>query len=726
MSDDTNSPVDAGREDAIAELDADISAEDRRDVVERIEAVMRENRIQVTPAMLAVQSGRSGAAFPLLVNVVALVALVGGLTTGYLAFRRSEANLSGAHGTFKTAEGRVIAELRRQADEQLQAKDDEIRSIQERLTGVRQERDKILSEIDERVRQKEGELRRALAAEMDGERQKLLAAGQSREQVDARITDLQTRRGDEIAREIANYRKQLDQEWERRLAGLTEVQAQFQQALAGLEQERLSISREAQAREQALRREAAEQSRAREELAARTDEALREAAAARGALEALSEQSRQEALVRSQILGLYGRIADDVNAARFEAANARLESLRGLYADPKFLGLPGVQERMRVDLFLADSLGRLIKQQQQERQIDFAALASADRAVRALESGAREAKALADAGRFDDAALRYREALSAVPTAAEAYALLLKRQDEGDASRLAEFRARRAEADAALGRGAYAAALGQYAAALAAFAGDGVPGQEGAEAAEAVSRTGDRLALAAAQAAGAPAPSAAGPAAPLPSPQAAEALRGADRLLAARETQRAFDAYLAVARAYPGSTQLPEALAGADRAMRQMAQDAQRQATELRGTVAQLQGQVAGQQTEVRRLAPFEARERSLRQRYESYAAEEDRVVRAQGEAGLAATKLALDSFLTTEPAATLLPGLKNRTQRYHDAFERAGRQNAIGEAADIVYNLAGARDRAARMAFLDGEARRSAGDPGTLQLIEELRALVE
>jgi hypothetical protein len=160
--------------------------------------------------------------------------------------------------------------------------------------------------------------------------------------------------------------------------------------------------------------------------------------------------------------------------------------------------------------------------------------------------------------------------------------------------------------------------------------------------------------------------------------------------------------------------------------MRQMAEEAQRQATELRGTVSQLQGQLAGQQAEVRRLAPFEARERGLRQRYDAYAAEEDRLLRAQGEAGLATAKLSLDSFLTAEPASSLLPGFRNRTQRYHDAFESAGRQNAIAEAADIVYNLAGARDRAAKMAFLDAEARRSAGDEATLELIEELRALVE
>ncbi len=723
MSDDTNRPTDVESEDMMPGADAGISPEDRRDVAERIEAVVRENRIQVTPAMLTVASGRTGAAFPLLVNLLALVALAGGLTAGFLAFRRGEAGMAGAHGTFKTAEGRVIAELRRQADEQLQAKDGEIRSIQERLTGVRQERDQILAEIEDRVRQKEAELRKSLAAEMEAERRKLLATGQSREQVDARISDLQTRRNEEIAREIEGYRRQLDQEWERRLAGLKEVQSQYQQALAGLEQERLSISREAQAREQAMRREAAEQSKARQELTAKTDQAVREAAAARSALEALSEESRQEALVRSQVLGLYGRIADDVGAARYNEANAKLESLRGLYADPRFLSLPGVQERMKVDLFLADSLGRLIRQQQQEKQVDLPALATAAATLTVLESRAREAKAHAEAGRLDEAELRYREALESLPAAAEAHAFFLKRQDEGEARRLAAFRQRRAEADAALGRGALAAALGQYAAALAALAAGGVPAQEGEAAAAAVRSTADRLAQAAAQAArNAPA----GPAGPVASAQAAEALRAADRLLAAREASRAFDAYLGVARSYPASAQLPEALAGADRAVQQMAADAQRQAAELRGSVAQMQGALAGQQAEVRRLAAFEAREKSLREKYESYAGEENRLVQAQGEGGLASAKLALDSFLTSEPASGLMPGFWNRTQRYQNAFERAGRQNAIGEAADIVYNLAGARDRAGKLAFLDGEARRYAGDEATLGLIEELRALVE
>ncbi len=649
------SGVAAGQGDELAiGPEAGISPEDRRDVTERIEAVVKENRIQVTPELLAVGSGRSGALFPALVNVVAVVVLAGGLGLGLIALRRGEADMAGAQGTFKTAEGRLIAELRRQTDELLQAKDGEIQSIQQRLAGVRQERDQILKEIDDRVRQKEEELRKALVAEMDTERKRMLAAGQSRDEVNARISDLQSRRSGEIAREIEDYRNQLQQEWEKQLAGLKLVQSQYQDALTGLEQARLSISREADAREQTMRREAAEQTKAREELAAQGEQARREAAEAQKALAALSEQTRQQELVRSQILGLYGRVADDVNARRYDGALEKLDSLRRLYADPRFVALPGVQERMKVDLFLADSLGSLVKEQQNIQQVDIASLTAAAGALTALRSRVAEAKALVAAGKRDEADLRYRDALTVVPAAAEAYAFLHQQEQDEQAELLAAFGKARAEADAALARGELAAALARYAAALVAAAGETLPPGDSAATVAAVRRTGDRLAQAAAE--------------------GARAEAAARSRVQAEESQRA----------------------------------------------------LAARDAEIRRLAPFEQREKSLREKYRGYRDEEKRLVQSEGETlGLAAAWLAFEAFLSAEPASGLMPGLSDGTRRYRTALEGAGRENAVQEIVDLVYELSGKRGRAAKLAFLDAEARRGAGDDALKQLIEELRTLV-
>ncbi len=672
MSDSTNPVSDgpgrrgsAGEDELAIGPEAGISPEDRRDVTERIEAVVRENRIRVTPELLAVGSGRSGALFPALVNVVAVVVLAGGLALGLIALRRSEADLAGAQGTFKTAEGRLIAELRRQTDELLQSKDGEIQSIQQRLAGVRQERDQILKEIDDRVRQKEEELRKALVAEMDTERKRMLAAGQSRDEVNARISDLQSRRSGEIAREVEDYRKQLQQEWERQLAGLRLVQSQYQDALTGLEQERLSISREAQAREQSMRREAAEQAKAREELAAQGEQARREAAEAQKALAALSDQTKQEALVSSQILGLYGRVADDVSARRYDGALEKLDSLRRIYADPRFVALPGVKERMKVDLFLADALGGLVREQQRLQQVDIASLTTAAGALAELRSRAAEAKALAAAGKPDEADLRYRDALAAVPAAAEAYAFLHQQELNEHGEMLAAFGKRRAEAEAALVRGDQAAALSLYAAALVAAAGETLPAQDGEAVVAAVRRAADRLAQTAAGSAGA------------------------------------------------------ETAARADRVAREQIAESRRQAEDL-------QRALAARDVEIRRLAPFEQREKSLREKYRGYQDEEKRLLQSQGEAtGLAAAWLALNAFLTSEPASSLMPGFSDRTQRYQKAFEAAGRENAVEEIVDLVYELSGRRDRAARLAFLDSEKRRSTGNDAMLQLIGDLRALV-
>ena len=93
--------------------EAGISEEDRNEIILQIDSVARENRINVTPELLHVEAGSGGGLFPLLVNILGLVVLAGGLFVGLTLFRRSEANMAAARGTFQTAEGRLIEELRR-------------------------------------------------------------------------------------------------------------------------------------------------------------------------------------------------------------------------------------------------------------------------------------------------------------------------------------------------------------------------------------------------------------------------------------------------------------------------------------------------------------------------------------------------------------------------------------------------------------------------------------
>ena len=65
MADDLTTPDEGDIVEFPFETDSDISPEDRKEVIAQIDAVAQENRIKVTPDLLRVESGSSGAFFPI-------------------------------------------------------------------------------------------------------------------------------------------------------------------------------------------------------------------------------------------------------------------------------------------------------------------------------------------------------------------------------------------------------------------------------------------------------------------------------------------------------------------------------------------------------------------------------------------------------------------------------------------------------------------------------------
>jgi hypothetical protein len=122
------------------------------------------------------------------------------------------------------------------------------------------------------------------------------------------------------------------------------------------------------------------------------------------------------------------------------------------------------------------------------------------------------------------------------------------------------------------------------------------------------------------------------------------------------------------------------------------------------------------------RLETIEANYNRIVESYREYAANEDSLLSANGDAGLIKAKQHLNAFLTATKDA--FPGLWQRITRYDSAFEKAGRTGALEDVNDILYELSLRPKPQERQQFLDGELARRKNDPLMAGLLKELKAL--
>ena len=115
----------------------------------------------------------------------------------------------------------------------------------------------------------------------------------------------------------------------------------------------------------------------------------------------------------------------------------------------------------------------------------------------------------------------------------------------------------------------------------------------------------------------------------------------------------------------------------------------------------------------------------TIQRDYARYAVKEDLVLKRSGETGLFESRLYLDEFLNSEPLKSTLPGLWERIERYDRAYKQVGREDALQDVINIVYDLSEFRESTERAAFLDEEIALSMENQIRVELLEELKHLV-
>ena len=735
-----------------------ISAEDQKDILLHIERVSRSSRILAGPDTWKLKPRKRGIALPLVVNLAGLLALAGGLYGITFVFRtRGEATAAGS-ALLASAEGRLLQEIKREAQGQIQEKDREIATIQQRMASLDKEREQLLASVESRVKAKEEELRSLLKAELDKERERLVAEGLSEAVIQERLREFERRKTEEFRTQLDAFAKKAEADRAALQANLDRARDEYRKELSDLTVERQRIQDESRMREQQLRAQLDDKNAALEAERARTADSLRSAQAelARWNDEAARARSAEDRLV-----GLYAAARQSLRDGRLDDAQSTLGSLRAYLADPQVSSVAALQSRRELDLFAADLIERAIAQERAKAQADAAPVtASMDEldALDVVRDETGKARAALAAGDEDAAATAYRRALAATGELEEAGAYIeasWKARLEAQASGPGVDEAAVAEAlgglDASVkDEAALESAFSRLLSNLPIGPGDasrvyGYVKSAGAREAEAARRADDTAAATVPLRAAASAYAAG---------RLLDAIRGyssvlsrypsADQSVLAVEGVNLSGARLAAAlensekKAAERVAELEASLADARRDIAALnekaavapATAATPAAAGTTGTTPESDGAARAELAALREeqarteaaLAEANARYEAVASAYRAYSSEEDAILGRGGDMAIVEARAKLDAFLSSAEVANAMPGMRDRIARYLESFQAAGQKEVLFNAADIVDGASRIRDAATRDRYFRDLEGRYAGDESMLEFLATVR----
>ena len=446
-----------GRDEFAFDPDSGISREDQKEILQEIEKVATQSRISVSPDVFVVKAAKKGVLFPIIVNAAAIAALTIGLGTFWFLFQRGETQLAKEAAGGITAEGKLIEELKKESEAQLQEKNLQINQIQGQLAEIDKEKQNLQATMDEKVREREAQLRAAVAADLEAEREKLRRQGLSDQDITKRLTDLEAKKNSEFTAQLEAFRGQAEEDRKKAEASLRQLEGEFTVNLARANEERQKVLADSKKREEDLR----------SQLEAKTRDLESEKAKAEQALKALASQKEKEDLATGQLVGMYSVAKADIAAKNYTKALQSLRAIRDYMNQEEVVVLPGISRRREVDLFVVDSLSGLVQGELDKGRVDTGSLVAAANQVAEIREMVGSADAQARAGRVAEAEKLYGEALAVIPEIAKSYSFFTSREKETATDREEALRAGLTRAESAFDAGRFSDALAAYREALA-------------------------------------------------------------------------------------------------------------------------------------------------------------------------------------------------------------------------------------------------------------------
>ena len=403
-----------------------LEEQEREEILQEIDKVVAENRLPVSDDLSRLKPQKKGIAFPLLINLFAVAAVLSTFYFSSRMFEQKKETLSVENASYQSAEGRLLEELKKESEEKIKQKDEEIGQIQDELAELDRQSRELAETMDQQIADREAELRAALDAELERERQSLLSQGRSEADIQAELERLEQQRTAEYDRELADFRAETEQAIAEKEEELARAKQLNEELLAEVNSEKEKIQAETRQRETELT------AKYEAEKAALAEEA----AAAAAEIEQLQRSSAQETLIIDQINGSYDSIFTMMETGNYDLALSAINSLEQLITDPSVATLKAVKNRAETDLNVIDLLRQRIEEQSYKEDVDTKSLAAAAD----LLLSAREVAKLGDeayrAGNQAEALDYYTRSLEKIPALRNAWRNLNAIYSESEAGRI--------------------------------------------------------------------------------------------------------------------------------------------------------------------------------------------------------------------------------------------------------------------------------------------------
>lgn len=426
------------------------SEEERQEIISQIDQVARSNRLGSAKAFSQIQPEKKGAVFPLVVNLLAVILIGAGVYGANYYFGQRIEQLSVQSVQFESAEGKILEEVKKESEQKLQAKEQEISQIREDLQDIERQRQTLQENMEAEIAAKEQQLRQSLEEALQQERQRLESEGISSQELEQQLQQFRSQQEQQYQTALEEYRSETMQQLAEKEQQLREAQETAEQILAEANREKAQILEETQAREAELRQQFEQE---RERLTAETTEAQQE-------LERLAELRQNEQLYRDQINSMYRDIQQALSEGERQTAQARIVDMREFLQSVAINEAPSIAQRRDVDQFL---LNVLEEESTKVSAKPDESLLEAAKTISALRSTVDEARQLQQEGNFYEAKRNYNRAIEMLPAVAAASSQLEQINQQEQAERIRELLTEARESAEAE---QYGQALEQYTAAV--------------------------------------------------------------------------------------------------------------------------------------------------------------------------------------------------------------------------------------------------------------------
>lgn len=391
--------------DEVEQEEEQISAEDQEEINAQIEQMLEQSKLRIDNDTFRVEAERKGGVLPVIVNIVALLLVGGVLFASLYYFDRKEQEVSSGRQSIVSAESRLLDTMAEESERRLNAKNEEISSIQRELATMISQRQEIQSSAEEAIRLREEQLRSELDQRLADERARLQEGGVSEEDLASQLEAFESELQSGFDQQLQSVRDEANREMQERENTLNALISEYEQSLEDAESERTELVQDLEARRSELEEQLAASESALEGERARFSEELQR----------MRDQQDEEQFVLDQLLASYSGIQNDIDAGSLESARSRIADLRSYIDDIELSRLPVMQARRSVELFLVDSLDTLVQNELREQEIDTASLIESANILASAAALVEEGDVLYAAGNFEAARARYMTAFERIP-----------------------------------------------------------------------------------------------------------------------------------------------------------------------------------------------------------------------------------------------------------------------------------------------------------------------